>query len=219
VLHSAGVLALLQTWIATLERLAQRLPGWAESVGANAWPLALVAALLAVALLVAGTRLGRVIPAAGAATIGWFAVGQISGVTSEWGLPGWAPQSGVAVLLGLAAGFAPPVYPLALGMVPGALLGMRFPLAGRVWLGGAVGALLLGGLALAARRIVVAATAAVAGAVLLAGSLLALAVRFKVLTAITRRPVLLTLLLALVVVAGTAFQVGARPRATAKDSK
>jgi hypothetical protein len=206
------VLALLQSWIASAERLAQRLPGWAEGIGAHAWPLAAVAALLAIALLVAGTRLGRVIPAAGAAAIGWIAFGQVSGAVSEWGLPAWAPQWGAAIVLGLAAGFAPPVYPLALGMVPGALLGLRMPLAGRVWLGAAAGAVVLGGLAVLARRIVIAATAAAAGAVLLAGALLALAARFTALTALTRRPVLLTLVLAVLAVAGTAFQVGRQPR-------
>jgi hypothetical protein len=204
----SAMLATLQGWLAEAERLAGRLPELAAVLRGGGWP-ALAAALAAgIALLVAGARLGRLLAAAGAALMGWWVGGMLAPAVHGWvpaSLPAWV----AAAVLGLSALMSPVVYPVVLGLAPGALLGMHVAVAGKAWLGGLAGGIVLALLAVLLRRLVVAATAATVGAALVAAGLLALAARWPALDPLARRPILLLGLAAVLAVAGTAFQLGA----------
>ncbi len=152
-----------------------------------------------------GVRLGRLLASAGGAFVGWFIGGLLTPAVSGW-MPAWLPAWVGAAVLGLMSFLAPDVYPIALGLVPGALLGARVPLASKAWLS-VLGGLALALLALWLSRLVLAATAALAGTVLVVASLLALSLHVPVLLVLTRNPVLMAGLAALLTVAGTAFQL------------
>jgi hypothetical protein len=203
-----GAIALLHAWLAAAERLAARVPELAKSLGERSWPAAALAAAGGIALLLGGARLGRVLAAAGGALVGWLAGGLVAPAVHGW-LPAWLPPSVGAAVLGFASALAPEVYPVVLGLVPGALLGLQVPLGGRPWAGAAVSGAALALLGALLRRLVMAATAAVAGAVLVAVALLAFSGRFTALAVLAQRPMVLAGLAALLAVAGTAFQLGA----------
>jgi len=204
-----GLVALLQAWLAAAEALAARLPDLAKALGQGSWPAVALATAAGLVLLMAGARLGPVLAAAGGALLGWIAGGLAAPAVQGWlpaRLPPWVGAAG----LGLSSALVPEVYPIALGLVMGALLGSKVPLAGRASLGAGVGGMALALLGAALRRLVLAVTAAIAGAVLVTAALLASAGRFPALAVLTQRPIILAGLAALLVVAGTAFQLGAR---------
>jgi hypothetical protein len=200
------VLELLQSWMADAEGIVGRVPDLVAATGSWSWAVGIVAALGGVGLLLAGARLGPVLTGIGGALVGWLAGVHVATLAELKAVPiptiGWA----VAASLGLLSVFLPAAYPALLGAVAGALLGLRAPLGGSAWIGAAAGALLLGCLALLLRRVVVAGTAAVAGAVLLVAGVVALSLSTPALSGVTHRPVLLTGFGALLAVAGTAFQ-------------
>jgi hypothetical protein len=203
-----GFAQVLQGWAAEAEGLAMRAPELARVLAGGSWPAAALAAATGLALLVAGARLGRFLACGGGALVGWVAGGLLAPVVRGW-LPVWLPPWAGAVTLGLASLLGPTSYPSALGALPGVLLGLRIPVAGREWLGGLFGALVLALLALSLRRFVLAATAAVAGALLLVLASLALSHQVPALLALARRPLLLGGLAATLAVAGTVYQLGA----------
>lgn len=126
--------------------------------------------------------------------------------------PAATPGFAAAAVLGLLALASPELYPIMLGLVPGALLGARISLAGSAWLGAAAGGLVLALLAVLLRRIVLAATAAAAGAALMAAALLALSRLVPSLAILGQRPMLLAGFAGLLAVASTAFQVSVSRR-------
>jgi hypothetical protein len=203
----SGVFAVPQEWLAVAERLAARVPELARALGAGSWPAAALAGAAGLALLMAGVRLGRLLAAAGGAFVGWFAGGLLAVAVSGW-VPAWLPAWVAAAVLGLMSFLAPDVYPIALGLFPGALLGARVPIANKAWLS-VLGGLALALLALWLSRFVLAVTAALAGAVLVVASLLALSLHVPALLVLARSPMLLAGLAALLAVAGTAFQLRA----------
>jgi len=204
----SGMVALLQSWWAGAERLAMRAPEMAGVLAAGSWPAAALTGVAGLALLVAGVRLGRFLSCAGGALVGWVAGGLLAPEVHGW-LPGWLPSWIGAATLGLASLLAPGAYPFALGLLPGVLLGLRTPVAGKGWLGGLAGGVALALLAAWMRRFVLAATAAVSGAVLVSLALLALSHQVPALLALAHRPMLFAALAATMAVAGTAYQLGA----------
>jgi hypothetical protein len=204
----SGLVSLLQGAWAAAEGFAMRAPEAAGSLAAGSWPAEVLAASAGLALLVAGARLGRFLACAGGALIGWVGGGLLAPQLHAW-LPGWLPPWVGAAMLGFGSLLAPWLYPLSLGLLPGVLLGLRAPVAGRNWLGGTAGGLALGLLALWLRRLVLAATAALAGAVLVSLALVAASRQIPALETLARRPALLLGLAATLVVAGTAYQFGA----------
>ncbi len=206
------LIASLQSWLTAAERLSGRLPDAAAGIAHGAWPAAVVALALGVALLVAGAKLGRLLAAAGAAAVGWLAGSALVPSLELWHLPPATPAWAAALILGVLALGAPELYPVVLGIIPGALIGMHLPLAGRAWLGGVMGAVVLALLLFWLQRLVLAATAAVAGALLCVVALLALSPRVPGLGALAHRPLLLFGLAALLAVAGTAYQLGTTRR-------
>src|SRR6266702_3919887 len=158
------MLELLQRWLATAERLASRFP--AVTVHLASWPAALLAGLAGLTLLVAGIRLGRVLAAGGAAAVGFLAGLALAPSFDLWNLPAETPAFAAAAVLGLLALASPELYPVLLGLVPGALLGARATVAGSAWIGAVAGGLALAALAVLLRRIILAGLAvllAVAG--------------------------------------------------------
>jgi hypothetical protein len=210
------VFALLQGWLASAEHAAARVPELARALGAGSLPAAVLAGAAGLALLVAGVRLGRPLAAAGGAFVGWLAGGLLAVAVSGW-MPAWLPASVAAAVLGLMSFLAPDVYPIALGLLPGALLGARVPIAGKAWLS-VLGGLALALLALWMSRFVLAVTAAMAGAVLVVASLLALSLYIPALLVLARSPMLLWGFSALLAVAGTVFQLRRRTFRVRKPS-
>lgn len=205
----SGALALLRAWLEAGASLLGRLPDLAALLAPGSWPAAVLAAAAGLALLLFGARLARLPAALGAACLGWQIGGALGPLAEGWlapGLPRWI----AAALLGATSALAPDAYPIALGLVPGALLGAKVPLAGRAWLGSAVGGAALAVLGVLLRRVVIAGTAATAGAVLVVTALLSLSGRSPALRVLAQRPPLVAGLLGLLVVAGTAFQLGQR---------
>ena len=207
-----GMLALLQSWLAMAARLAGQLPEVATALTHGAWPAAVVALGLGLALLLAGLRLGRILAAAGAAAVGWLAGSLLFPSFDLWNLPPATPAWAAALVLGVMALGVPELYAALVGIIPGALLGVHVAVAGKAWLGGLAGAVVLALLALWLRRLVLAATAAGAGAVLVVAALLALSAGVPRLAALAHRPLVLAVLVGVLAVAGTAYQLGSTRR-------
>jgi hypothetical protein len=218
-----GTLPTLNGLLEGAEGLFSRLPEAATLLRAGGWPAELLAVAGGVALLVAGARLGRVLAAAGAALVGWFSGLALASAFQRWGIrPEWVGLS-LGSALAIASLLAPVAYPLLLGVFSGALLGSRFPVAGNASIGAAAGALAFGAAGLLLRRVVPAATAAVAGAALVCVALVAafpqpsgLPQPSRLGLFVNRPPVLLGIALVLSI-AGTAFQLG-RGRAGGRRS-
>lgn len=208
----SAIAAILHAWAGAAERLALRLPELAAAVTRGSWPAAVVVLVLGAALLVAGCRLGRVLAAAASAGVGWLAGARFFPNFELWNLPPATPSWVGALVLGVTALGAPELYPLVVGGVPGFLLGMHVSVAGRSWLGGAVGAVALALLALWLRRLVLAATAACAGAALVVAALATLAARVDRLAPLAQRPLVLAVAAAVLAIAGTGYQLGTTRR-------
>jgi hypothetical protein len=207
-----GMIAVLHSWLGAAERLAALLPRAAASLTRGSWPAAVVMLGLGVALLVAGARLGRVLAAAGAAGVGWLAGSLLTPSFQLWNLPPETPAWAAALMLGVLALGAPEVFSVALGAIPGALLGMQVAVAGRAWVGGFAGAVVLALVALWLRKLVLAATAAGAGAALVLVALVALSARVPRLAALAQRPLLVAATAGVLAVAGAAYQLGSMRR-------
>jgi hypothetical protein len=205
-----SVSELFHRWGEVLARLLVRIPQMAADAGLGAWPIAALALLAGVALLLIGVRLGPLLSGIAGALVGWVIATRFPSLGSSWGIPPATERWVVTAVAGLACAFAPPIYPFLLGVLPGAALGGTVPVAGHAWLGAAAGALVAGALCYAARRIIFAATAAIPGALLVDASLLVLAGHFRFLTTVTARPMLLAALTAVLIVAGTAAQVSSQ---------
>ncbi len=192
-----------------LSSLAARIPQLATAAGLGSWQVAVVALVAGIALLIAGVRLGRVLSALAGAALGWVMATRYPAFAVLLGIPPGTAAWVVAATAGFASAFAPGLYPILLGALPGAAwgAGLGLPFLGRRWLAivgaGAVAALIC----FAARRLVLALTAACSGVVLIDAALLVLAVQFPVVHAVTRRPMVLALLTAVLLVAGTASQL------------
>jgi hypothetical protein len=192
-----------------LSYLLVRVPQLAAETGLGAWPIAAVSLLVGVALLVGGVRLGPLLSGVAGATVGWVVASHHPGLAGL--IPAGAGVWLAASVAGLACAFVPVLYPILLGVLPGASWGLAFPVAGRAWLGAVCAALVAGALCFVARRVILALTAAIPGVALIDAALLVVAGRFHPLTAVTGRPMLLAIVSAVLLVAGTAVQVSIQP--------
>jgi len=113
-----------------------------------------------------------------------------------------------AAVVGGAGVVAPFALPLAAGALPGALVGRHVPVAGSGLYGAALGALVGGALALVFAGTVAALVASSVGAVLLGGALLAFLRARPIAAELASRPFLLLAWVAVLAVAGAAFQRG-----------
>jgi hypothetical protein len=189
--------------VAWLARLLRAAPGLRAPL--EALPLWALAALLGLGgfVLVAGARWRRPLGAAGGAAAGAVAglgVGGLLGLSA-----GYLPLAGAAAVGG-AALVLPSLFPFAAGALPGAFLGALAAPSGAPWLGAIIGSFLLGGLGLLWARLVAAASAGAMGAGLVGAALLGAAGRVPALAPLARWPALLAGLLAVLAIAGAAFQ-------------
>lgn len=194
-----------------LSYLFVHVPRLATEAGLGSWQVAAVALLVGLALLLIGVRLGPLLSGVAGGAVGWFVATRYPALGAAWGLPAGAAVWVLTLVAGLACAFAPVLYPILLGALPGAAWGAGVPVMGKAWLGVVGGALVLGAVCFAARRIVLALTAAIPGVFLIDAAILVLALRFPALTAVTKRPTLFAALTAILLVAGTAAQVSTQP--------
>ncbi len=192
--------------------------GYAGAAALRALPAWVPGLLLAAGLfaLLAGARWRLPVSAAGAG-----AAGALAGVAAS-GLLGLPVAASAAVGSALLAGGAlllPPLFPFAVGAIPGAFLGARFDLVGHPAGGAMLGALLLGGLAILVARPLAAAFAGLVGAALLGAALLGLDRLWPPIAEVTRRPVVLAAVLLVLAVAGAAAQVGSAWGPSARRGK
>ncbi|HTT72127.1 MAG TPA: hypothetical protein VMG32_12965 [Anaeromyxobacteraceae bacterium] len=207
-----SAIALLKSWIEASGEILAAVPVAATRLEPGSWPLAAVVALAGLTLLLGGLRIGRVVAVLGGAVLGYF-LGSLLAPVGRAFLPEDLPPWLGAGALGAASAFFPVLYPLALGAAAGILAGAKAQVVGGVLLS-ALGFGVVGvAVALLARRVVVAATAALAGALLVATAGLALYGRVGVVADLAREPLVLGGVLAVLVVAGTAFQLGRGPPA------
>jgi hypothetical protein len=208
--------ALLEPW-EPLARSLRDLPELAESLRELPWPVAAILMVAGVVALAAGARARRPLAVVGGALVGFAAGGAASGwAAGQTGLPPLAVAALLAGALALLGGLFPPAFVFCAGALPGALLGLGLWTGGEPALGLAAGAIAGGVVALLFSRWVAAVVAASVGAALLLAGLLAVGGRSPVLQAVAAHPVALAGLVAVLTVAGAAFQHG---RAWAPSSR
>jgi hypothetical protein len=186
----------------------------ARGVGTAASAAAIVAGLL---LLTVAARFRRVLAGVGGAAIGALAALAAHGaIASAYGLSIPLAAALGAVVLGAASALFPPVYPLAAGALPGALLGAHVPIGGRAALGAAVGGLVAGLVALAFATPIGIAVASFVGGLAIGLGLVGVLSRHAVGLALAAHPFALLAVAVVLGVAGSAFQLGrGEPRARA----
>lgn len=177
-----------------------------------------VAVLGAVVLTIAG-RYPRALAAMGGATVAALAAYALraplavhGGVSLAVALPA------AAVVAGAACALAPLAFPVAAGAVPGLLLGLQVPIAGRAAVGGAAGALLAGLVALLFARAVAIGFASAVGGALAAVAAVALGGDRTLARELAAHPVAMVALALVLGIAGAAYQLargGAPARAPA----
>lgn len=194
-----------QPWQA-LAAAARRLPEAVEALRGLPWPVAGASLLAGIALLGFGARARRPLAVAGGALVGLVAGAALPGWLGGGStVPGLLAASAGAAALGVLAGLYPPLFIFAAGALPGALLAAALPATGQPWyalLGLAVGGLL----ALSLARWVAAVAAASLGAALVAAGLFGTAGDWAAARLLASHPLVLATLLAVVTVAGAAFQ-------------
>jgi hypothetical protein len=183
---------------------AARLASAARALG---WAGALPLGAAGLWLLLDGARRRRPIAAAGGAAIGALAGAAVAGwASARFGVPRTAVALGAAAALGTAAAALPLAFAFAAGALPGALAGWHVPLGGSGLAGAAAGAVVAGGAALLLARLVAAAVASALGAALLCGAGLAALGGRALAAELVDRPAVLLGLVAVLAVAGAAFQ-------------
>jgi hypothetical protein len=112
-----------------------------------------------------------------------------------------------ALILGGACAAFPPLYPVAVGALPGALLGVHVPVGGRPAFGAAAGGLAAGLVALVFGRGVSVLFASLAGGLCVALGAMAVFGRQPLAAELAARPFALLGLALVLGVAGAAFQL------------
>jgi hypothetical protein len=212
-------LALADPWQAYADGI-RRLPDLVEASSRLPWPAAVAALLAGAVALGFGARARRPLAVAGGGAVGVAVGAALAGwLGGGSAVPGLLAAAAGALLLGVLAGLFPPLFIFAAGALPGALVGSTLPAPGQPWyglLGLAVGGLL----ALGSTRWVAAVAAAGLGAGLLAVGLFGAAGGWAPARVLAAHPLVLVALLAVLTVAGAAFQHGTawpppRPRVPA----
>lgn len=185
----------------------RRLPDAAESLRELPWP-AVVALLAAGAVtLAAGARARRPLAAVGGAMVGAAAGAALSVLLAgRTGIPPLAMTAVAAAAGALAGALFPPAFIFGAGALPGALVGLAFPVQGHPAVGALAGIALGGTAAVLLARWVAAIAAAGLGAALVAAGLFAGFGRSEPLRSLATHPLALAAVLAVLTVAGAAFQ-------------
>ncbi len=185
----------------------RRLPDFAESLRELPWPGAVALLAAGAVTLVAGARARRPLAVVGGAIVGAAAGAAASALLAgRVGVPPLAATAVVAAAGALAGGLFPPAFLFGAGALPGALVGLAFPVQGHAEVGALAGIALGGVAAVLLGRWVAAITAAGLGAALLAAGLFAGFGRSEPLRVLADHPLALAGILAVLTVAGAAFQ-------------
>lgn len=185
----------------------KRLPDAAESLRELPWPAAVALLTAGAVTLAAGARARRPLAAVGGAIVG-AAAGAAATVLLQGrgGIPPMAMAAVAAAAGALAGVLFPPVFIFGAGALPAALVGLAFPVQGQAALGALTGIAVGGAIALLFARWVAAIAAAGLGAALVASGLFAAFGRSVPLRALASHPLALAGVLAVLTVAGAAFQ-------------
>jgi hypothetical protein len=199
----AGLAAQLDLALAGLARgafVARALAPW----------LGVLLALAGLVALTVGARWRRPGAAAGGAVVGALCGLALHPVVASriGGVDRVTTVALGAAVVGAGGLLAPFVFPFVAGALPGALLARHVPIAGSGLYGLAIGALVGGVLGLVFADTVAALVASSVGAVLLGGALLALLRANPITAELAGRPFLILAWIAVLAVAGAAFQRG-----------
>jgi hypothetical protein len=160
-----------------------------------------------VALTVAG-RFPRGLAFAGGAVLGALAaVGLRAPLATHVGASLAVAAPLLAVVTAAACALTPRAFPVAIGAVPGLLLGLQVPLAGRAEIGGAVGALVLGAVALLFARPVAIGFACALGGLLAATAAVALGGARPLARDLVAHPLAILAFALVLAIAGAAYQL------------
>ena len=195
-------------------RAADALAGITQAVGAvrAAGPAAAVALLvLGLGALTVAWRAQRVLAGLGGAAAGALAAWAFrGGLSLHLGVSPVTAALVLAPICGVLSAALPRFFPFAAAALPGAVLGLGAPIAGRPWLGAVAVGLAAGFVAAAFARSAGITFASLAGGLFTALGLIGLAGDRAVVAAVASRP-LVTLGFALVLgVAGASFQLSRR---------
>jgi hypothetical protein len=185
----------------------RRLPDVAESLRDLPWPGAVALLAVGAVMLAVGARARRPLAVVGGAIVGAAAGAAVSALLGgRLGVPPLAATAVLAAAGALAGGFFPPAFIFGAGALPGALVGLAFPAQGHAEVGALAGIAFGGTAAVLLARWVAAIAAAGIGATLLAAGLFAGFGRSEPLRALAAHPLALAGILAVLTVAGAAFQ-------------
>ena len=186
----------------------RELPSLASRLRELPWLAVAALAVAGVVALIAGARFRRPLAVAGGAALGWLAVTAApSWVATNVGVSRQTLSVAALTLLAAGGGLFPPIFIFAAGALPGALAGSSLPIDGSPELGAAAGAAAAGIAALFLARWVAAVTAAALGAALLSAALLAAGDSRPALRVLATHPSTALALVAVLTIAGTAFQL------------
>ncbi len=170
--------------------------------------VALVAGLVGLVALTVAGRFPRGLAAAGGAVLAALWVYALRGaIAAHLGIPPAVAAPVVAVVAGAACALVPLAFPVAVGALPGLLLGLQAPIAGRAELGAAIGALVAGLVALLFARVVAVGFASAVGGLLAATAGVALGGASAVARELVSHPLAIVALALVLAIAGAAYQL------------
>ena len=175
-------------------------------------------ALLGVVFLTLAGRFPRGLAVAGGAVLGALAaVAFRAPLATHVGVSLVVAVPVLATVAAAACALVPLAFPVAVGALPGLLLGLEVPLAGRAAIGGAVGALVAGGVALLFARVVAIGSVSALGGLLAATGAVAIGGARPLAREFSAHPLAILALALVLAIAGAAYQL-ARGDAPARVS-
>jgi hypothetical protein len=180
----------------------------AEMLRERGLPVGAAVALLGIVLLTLAGRFPRGLAVAGGAVLGALAaIAFRAPLATHVGVSLVVAAPVLATVVAAACAFVPLAFPVAVGALPGLLLGLEVPLAGRAAIGGAVGALVAGGVALLFARVVAIGSVSALGGVLAATGAVAIGGARPLARELSAHPLAILALALVLSIAGAAYQL------------
>ncbi|WP_242336580.1 hypothetical protein [Anaeromyxobacter sp. SG66] len=180
----------------------------AELLRDRGFAVALAAGLLGLAALTVAARFPRGLAAAGGAVLAALAAYALRGaIAAHLGISLAVATPVLAVVAGAACALVPLAFPAAVGALPGLLLGLHAPIAGRAELGAAIGALVAGLVGLLFARLVAVGFASAVGGLLVGAAAVALGGARPLARELVTHPLAIVALALVLAVAGAAYQL------------
>jgi hypothetical protein len=170
--------------------------------------VAAAAGLLGLVLLTIAGRFPRGLAVAGGAVLGALsAVAFRAPLATHVGVSLVVAAPVLAIVAAAACALLPLAFPVAVGALPGLLLGLEVPLAGRAAFGGAIGALVAGGVALLFARVVAIGSVSALGGLLVASAAVAIGGARPLARELSAHPLAILALALVLAIAGAAYQL------------